>query len=81
MPLLVAKSISDLPHALVDHILAHLHFFELGMSICYVMIESLATQFTVTSTAAFQALWAPLGVLGFFTYPLKQAAQVLEIYD
>ena len=51
------------------------------MSICYMMIESLATQFTVTSTAAFQALWAPLGVLGFFTYPLKQAAQVLEIYD
>ena len=60
---------------------APLFFFELGMSICYMMIESLATQFTVTSTAAFQALWAPLGVLGFFTYPLKQAAQVLEIYD
>ena len=55
---------------------APLQFYELGMCICYMTIESLATRFSVISTAAFQALWAPLSVLGFCTYPLKQAAQV-----
>merc|ERR1711871_1197250 len=53
-----------------------LFFFEAGMSVCYLIIESLSTRFGVMSAAAFRALWSPLAVLGFFTYPLKQAAQV-----
>ena len=39
-------------------------------------IQSVSTQFSVASAAAFQALWSPVSVLCFFTYPLKQAAQV-----
>ncbi len=53
-----------------------LFFFEAGMSTCYLLIESLSTRFGVMSAAAFRAMWSPLSVLGFFTYPLKQAAQV-----
>ena len=55
---------------------APLFFFEVGMSTCYALIQSLSTQFTVAAAAAFQALWSPLQVLCFMTYPLKQAAQV-----
>jgi len=55
---------------------APLFFFEMGLSLCYSFIQFRASQYTVTSTAAFQALWAPMGVLAFSTYPLKQAAQV-----
>ena len=46
------------------------------MSTCYLLIESFSTQFGVLSAGAFRALWSPLSVLCFFTYPLKQAAQV-----
>ena len=46
------------------------------MSTCYLLIESLSTHFGVHNAGAFRALWSPLGVLCFFTYPLKQAAQV-----
>ena len=53
-----------------------LFFFEAGMSICYLIVESLSTRFGVMPAAAFRALWSPLSVMGFFTYPLKQAAQV-----
>lgn len=53
-----------------------LFVFEMGIGTCYAMIQSLSTQFTVASAAAFQALWTPVSVLGFATYPLKQAAQV-----
>ena len=53
-----------------------LFVFEMGLSICYVLIQSLGTQFSVASTAAFQALWNPVSFLSFCTYPLKQAAQV-----
>lgn len=49
---------------------------EVGFSTCYCLIQSLSTQFSVASAAAFQALWSPLQVLCFTTYPLKQAAQV-----
>ena len=55
---------------------APLFMFEAGMSTCYALIQSLSTQFTVAGAAAFQALWSPLQVLAFMTYPLKQAAQV-----
>lgn len=55
---------------------APLFFFEVGMSTSYALIQSLSTQFTVAAAAAFQALWSPLQVLCFMTYPLKQAAQV-----
>lgn len=53
-----------------------LMLFEMGMSVGYVMIQSLGTQFTVASTAAFQAIWSPLSFIGFSAFPLKQAAQV-----
>ena len=49
---------------------------EIGFSSCYYVIQSMSTQFTVAASAAFQALWSPLQVLCFATYPLKQAAQV-----
>ena len=55
---------------------APLFYFEMGLSTCYAIVASLSAQFSVASTAAFQALWNPTSVLGFATYPLKQAAQV-----
>jgi Na+-driven multidrug efflux pump len=60
---------------------APLFFFEAGMSTCYLLIESLSTQFGVLSAGAFRALWSPLSVLCFFTYPLKQAAQVCIVFS
>jgi len=53
-----------------------LMLFEMGMSVGYVMIQSLGTQFSVAATAAFQAIWSPLAFIGFSVFPLKQAAQV-----
>jgi Na+-driven multidrug efflux pump len=53
-----------------------LFFFEMGLATCYVLIQSLSTQFNIASAAAFQAIWTPVSVLAFATYPLKQAAQV-----
>ncbi len=53
-----------------------LFWYEAGMSTCYLLIESLSTHFGVLNAGAFRALWSPLSVLCFFTYPLKQAAQV-----
>ena len=50
--------------------------FEMGLATCYALIQSLSTQFSVASAAAFQALWTPVSVLAFATYPLKQAATV-----
>ena len=48
----------------------------MGLSTCYVFIQSVSTQFNVASAAAFQALWSPMSVLCRFTYPLMQSAQV-----
>jgi len=53
-----------------------LFLFELGMSVNYMLIQSLGTQFSVASTAAFQALWNPVNFLCFFCYPFKQVAPV-----
>ena len=55
---------------------APLLVFEIGMNTCYTLVQSLSTQFSVAAAAAFQALWTPVAVLTFATYPLKQAAQV-----
>ena len=53
-----------------------LFVFEMGLSVCYGVIQSMGTQFSVAATAAFQALWNPTTFLTFVTYPLKQAAAV-----
>jgi putative MATE family efflux protein len=50
--------------------------FEVGMNVCYSTVVSLSTQFSVASAAAFQALWTPVAVLQFASYPLKQVGQV-----
>ena len=53
-----------------------LFVFEMGLSVCYGVIQSMGTQFSVAATAAFQALWNPTAFLAFMTYPLKQASAV-----
>ncbi len=50
--------------------------FEVGLNLCFGRLQTLGTQFSVASAAAFQAFWTPVAVLGFATFPLKQAGQV-----
>jgi len=55
---------------------ANLSVFSLLNNSCFMLISAAATQLTVTSCAAHQAVWAVWSVLCFCSFPLQQAAQV-----
>ena len=53
--------------------------FEMGLSVCYGVIQSMGTQFSVAATAAFQALWNPTTFLTFVTCPLAWKSTIASM--
>ena len=56
-----------------------LFVFEMGLSVCYGVIQSMGTQFSVAATAAFQALWNPTTFLTFVTCPLAWKSTIASM--